>query len=312
MQQTGDRGRGTEYLDVDGAAVAYQVFGEGPDLTFVLGLGSHVDLRWSIPSVRFNLEMLGAATRVIAFDRRGMGASERLSVDRLPTWEDWADDLRHVLDAVGSTHTWLLAATDGGPYAMAFAAAHPERVHGLILGNTGAKYVQDPTFPPGVPPADAEALLEAVERSWGTDAFAGLLARDDPAEHAALGVLQRAAATPRAAAAQFRMVFEADFEKLPQPSGSRPSCSTAPTTRSSRSAWDATLQHASLAPPSWSCRGRRLLNGPDKREVTARVVELVTGAQPTPHDDRRLAVVLFTDIVESTDRISAMGDQALA
>jgi pimeloyl-ACP methyl ester carboxylesterase len=113
----------TAYLDIAGDALAYQVFGQGPDLTFVLGLSTHVDLRWSIGSVRANLEALGSFARVISFDRRGTGASERLSPDRLPTWEDWADDLRHVLDAVGSTRTWLLAALDGGPYALIFAAA---------------------------------------------------------------------------------------------------------------------------------------------------------------------------------------------
>jgi pimeloyl-ACP methyl ester carboxylesterase len=197
-------GARTEYLDVGGGAVAYQVFGQGPDLTFVLGLGSHVDLRWSIPSVRANLETLGAVTRVIGFDCRGMGASERLSPDRLPTWEDWADDLRQVLDAVGSTRTWIQAASDGGPYALAFAAAHPERVHGLILANTGAKYLLDPSFPDGVPTATADAVLEAVERGWGTEAFAGMVSTQDPSEYAALAVVQRASATPSVAAAQFR------------------------------------------------------------------------------------------------------------
>jgi pimeloyl-ACP methyl ester carboxylesterase len=64
-----------------------------------------------------------------------------------------ADDLRHVLNAVGSTRTWLLATLDGGPYGLTFAAGHPDRVHGLILGNTGAKYLEDPTFPEGVPAA---------------------------------------------------------------------------------------------------------------------------------------------------------------
>ena len=201
----------TRYLDIDGDALAYQAFGQGPDLTFVLGLSTHVDLRWTIPSVREMLETLGSSTRIISFDRRGTGASERLSTDRLPTWEDWADDLRHVLDAVGSTRTWLLATLDGGPYALIFAAAHPDRVHGLILANTAAKYIADPTFPEGVPEETAQTVLEAIEQGWGTESFAELVASTAPAEHAALALLQRASASPRSAMAQFRMTLDADF-----------------------------------------------------------------------------------------------------
>jgi pimeloyl-ACP methyl ester carboxylesterase len=244
----------TEYLDIGGDALAYQVFGQGPGLTFVLGLSSHVDLRWSIGSVRTNLDVLGSLARVISFDRRGTGASERLSTDRLPTWEDWADDLRHVLNAVGSTRTWLLAALDGGPYALMFAAAHPDRVHGLILANTGAKYLEDPTFPEGVPVADAEAVLEAIEHGWGTEAFAALTASDDPSEYPALAVLQRASASPSLAAAQFRWSSRATSARLPLRSGCRRPCSIASTTPSCPSGSGATSRVASPVPRSWSSR----------------------------------------------------------
>jgi class 3 adenylate cyclase len=299
----------TEYLDIGGDALAYQVFGQGPDLTFVLGLSSHVDLRWSIGSVRTNLDALGSLARVISFDRRGTGASERLSTDRLPTWEDWADDLRHVLNAVGSTRTWLLAALDGGPYALIFAAAHPDRVHGLILANTGAKYLENPTFTEGVPVANAEAVLDAIERGWGTEAFAALTASDDPSEHASLAVLQRASASPSLAAAQFRMVLEADFREVA-------TAVRVPTTVFHR------VDHpfvpvrlgrdlAGRIPGATFVElpgGRGLFDGPDRVEVVARIAELVAGVPPTPADDRRLAAVLFTDIVASTDQAYAVGD----
>jgi class 3 adenylate cyclase len=302
-------GARTGYLDVSGDALAYQVFGQGPDLTFVLGLSSHVDLRWSIPSVRTTLDTVGSFARVIGFDRRGTGASERLSTDRLPTWEDWADDLRHVLNAVGSTRTWLLATLDGGPYALTFAAAHPDRVHGLILGNTGAKYVEDPTFPEGVPAASAEAVLDAIEHGWGTEAFAGLAASDDPSEHPALAVLQRASASPSLAAAQFRMVLEADFREVA-------ATVRVPTVVFHR------LDHpfvpvglgrdlAARIPGATFVElpgSRSLLDGPDRMEVIARIAELVTGTAPTAADDRRLAAVLFTDIVRSTDQALEVGD----
>ncbi|HKA82601.1 MAG TPA: alpha/beta fold hydrolase [Acidimicrobiales bacterium] len=302
-------GARTQYLDVDGDAVAYQVFGQGPDLTFVLGLSSHVDLRWSVGSVRRNLEALGSFARVISFDRRGTGASERLSTDRLPTWEDWADDLRHVLDSVGSTRTWLLAALDGGPYALIFAAAHPDRVHGLILANTGAKYRGDPTFAQGVPAANAEAVLEAIEHGWGTDAFAALTASDDPSEHAALAVLQRASASPSLAAAQFRMVLEADFRdvaaavRVPTVVFHRVDHPFVPVTLGRDLARRIAGAEFVELPG-----GRGLLDGPDRTGVVARIAELVTGMPAPPTDDRRLAAVLFTDIVASTEQVHAIGD----
>jgi class 3 adenylate cyclase len=247
---------------------------------------------------------------VISFDRRGTGASERLSTDRLPTWEDWADDLRHVLDAVGSTRTWLLAAVDGGPYALIFAAAHPERVHGLILANTGARYLEDPTFPDGVPAANAEVVLQAIEHGWGTDAFAALVASDDPAEHAALAVVQRASATPSLAAAQFRMVLEADFRdaaaavRVPTVVFHRVDHPFVPV-RLGRDLAERIPGAAFVELPG----SRGLFDGPDRFEVVARVAELVTGKPPTPTDNRRLATVMFTDIVRSTDRASEIGDR---
>ena len=308
-RQTQVVGVRTEYLDIGGDALAYQVFGQGPDLTFVLGLSSHVDLRWSIGSVRTNLDALGSLARVISFDRRGTGASERLSTDRLPTWEDWADDLHHVLNAVGSTRTWLLAALDGGPYALIFAAAHPDRVHGLILANTGAKYLENPTFTEGVPVANAEAVLDAIERGWGTEAFAALTASDDPAEHANLAVLQRASASPSLAAAQFRMVLEADFRevatavRVPTVVFHRVDHPFVPV-RLGRDLAGRIPGATFVELPG----GRGLFDGPDRVEVVARIAELVAGVPPTAADDRRLAAVLFTDIVASTDQAYAVGD----
>jgi class 3 adenylate cyclase len=299
----------TEYLDIGGDALAYQVFGQGPDLTFVLGLSSHVDLRWSIGSVRTNLDLFGSLARVIAFDRRGTGASERLSTDRLPTWEDWADDLRHVLNAVGSTRTWLLAALDGGPYALMFAAAHPDRVHGLILANTGAKYLEDPTFPEGVPVADAEAVLHAIEHGWGTEVFAALAASDDPSEYPALAVLQRASASPSLAAAQFRMVLEGDFRdvatavRVPTTVFHRVDHPFVPVRLGRDLA--ARIPGATFVELPGS---RGLFDGPDRVDVVGRIAELVAGVPPTPVDNRRLAAVLFTDIVASTDQVYAVGD----
>jgi class 3 adenylate cyclase len=214
-----------------------------------------------------------------------------------------------VLDAVGSTRTWLLAALDGGPYALIFAAAHPDRVQGLILANTAAKYVEDPTFAAGVPATTAQVVLEAIEHGWGTEPFAALVASDDPAEHAGLALLQRASASPSVAAAQFRMVLDADFREA----AAAVRVPTVVFHRSDHPFVPAALGRdlAARIPGGRYVElpgSRGLLDGPDRHEVLARVAELVTGSRPPARDDRRLAAIMFSDIVASTDQSAAAGD----
>ena len=130
----------TRYVDVGGADVAYQVVGQGPpDVVFVAGFG-HVDLLWDDPMWAAWLERLASFGRLIFFDRRGTGASDAISDTAMPTWEEWADDVRAVLDAARSERAVVLAEADGGPTGLLFTAMQPERVSALILAN--------PTAPP--------------------------------------------------------------------------------------------------------------------------------------------------------------------
>ena len=116
----------TSYVEVGGAEVAYQVVGEGPpDVVYVPGFG-HVDLRWENPVWSAFLERLASFSRLIFFDRRRTGASDAIPDTAMPTWEEWADDVRAVLDAAGSERTVVLAETDGGPTGLLFTAMHPE------------------------------------------------------------------------------------------------------------------------------------------------------------------------------------------
>jgi pimeloyl-ACP methyl ester carboxylesterase len=123
----------TKYVTVDGAEVAYQVLGTGPpDLIWVTGLG-HIDMRWESPVFAEYLNNLASMSRLILFDRRGTGASEAVPNDAFPTWEDWSDDVRVVLDAAESAQAVVFGEVDGGGMAMFFAATHPQRVSALIL-----------------------------------------------------------------------------------------------------------------------------------------------------------------------------------
>jgi class 3 adenylate cyclase len=160
-----------------------------------------------------------------------------------------------------------------------------------------------------VPAANAEAVLEAIEHGWGTDAFAGLVASDDPSEHPALALLQRASASPSVAAAQFRMALEADFREVA-------TAVRVPTIVFHR------VDHPFVPVGLGRDLARRipgaafvglpgsrgLFNGPDRLAVVARIAEMVSGMPPVTADDRRLAAVLFTDIVASTDRVCEVGD----
>ena len=147
----------TRYVAVGEAEVAYQVIGEGPlDLVYHHGL-CQLDLQWDVaPEAAFN-SRLAAFSRLILFDRRGSGASERAARADFPTWEVWSEDLVAVLDAVGSQRAAIFAEAEAGATAVLFAAAHPKRVNALVLGNTQARWAAADDYPIGMAPSDIES-----------------------------------------------------------------------------------------------------------------------------------------------------------
>ena len=124
----------TRFARVGDDRIAYQVFGEGPvDLLWIIGMFETLDGRWDWPPYAHFLRRVGSFSRVITFDRRGSGASDRVSRAGLPVWEDWTDDARAVLDAVGSQRAAVYASTDAGAVGIWFAATEPERTQALVL-----------------------------------------------------------------------------------------------------------------------------------------------------------------------------------
>jgi pimeloyl-ACP methyl ester carboxylesterase len=118
----------TQFASLGDDRIAYQVFGQGPaDVLWVPASGDCIDLRWDYPPYAEFLRWLGNRARVISFDRRGTGASDTPSDEALPLFEQWADDARAVLDAVGSDHAVICGGGDSGPTAILFAASHPSR-----------------------------------------------------------------------------------------------------------------------------------------------------------------------------------------
>src|ERR687893_2209085 len=121
----------TTYAKTVDGYVAYQVFGEGPlDIVLIPAWATNVDVMWEEPSLARYLDRVASFGRVICFDKRGSGVSDPVPLSSLPTLEQWLDDLRVVMEAVGSARAALIGDTEGGPMAMLFAATFPERVTG--------------------------------------------------------------------------------------------------------------------------------------------------------------------------------------
>ena len=304
----------TKFVKLGNDRIGYQVLGEGPiDLVFLTGMSSHIDLRWEEPLNEYFLHRLASFSRLILFDRRGTGVSDPVPLDHLPTWEEWADDMRVVFDAVGSERAAILATLDGGPMAMLFAATYPERTAALVLAHTGAKYVRAEDYPHGLAPEVAEQLLHMVEELWGTEGFVSIAApsrSQDEGFRQRYGRYLRAAARPREAAAQLRNILAADVRPvLP--------LIHCPTLVLNRSGYPlATMDHARYLAEHIPDARLVELPGTDgvlvtehASEILDRIEEFLSGIPGGSEPDRVLATVLFTDIVSSTDRAVSMGDR---
>src|SRR5438067_11953714 len=124
----------TQYTRSGDLHIAYQVVGEGPfDLVYVPGWVSHVELAWEEPTLARFLQRLASFSRLIMFDKRGTGLSDRVPNDRLPTLEERMDDLRAVLEAAGSERAAVFGASEGGNMSVLFTATYPQRVRALVL-----------------------------------------------------------------------------------------------------------------------------------------------------------------------------------
>jgi pimeloyl-ACP methyl ester carboxylesterase len=205
----------TRFLDVGGSRVAYQTAGSGEvDVLFVAGSFIHVDTIWheAAPAAFFSRFLPSA--RLVFFDPAGTGASDDvLDQDAAGLVARRAGELAQVLDAAKAERPALVASLDGGPAALRFAAAHPERVSALILVNTTARWVQAGDYSAGLPPDVAEAIVGRVAGSWGTEEFAARAypaLRADERFLAWYARLQRTMISPRAAALALRRLGAVD------------------------------------------------------------------------------------------------------
>ena len=208
----------TRYARSGDVNIAYQVLGDGPlDLVFVMGWVSHLEYFWTEPSFARFLRRLSSFSRLILFDKRGTGLSDRVPLDGLPTLEQRMDDVRAVMDAVGSKRAALCGVSEGGAMAALFAATYPERTAGLVMIGSYAKRIRDASYPWGPTEAQREEFLEEIREQWG-----GPVGLEERAPSVAANpefrrwwaAYLRTAASPGAAVALTRMNSEADIRSI--------------------------------------------------------------------------------------------------
>ena len=216
-RQLNDIGAGeTKYAHSDGASIAYQVTGSGPvDIVMVNGWISNVELAWEHPTPRYFLQRLSSCARLINFDKRGTGLSDRSG--ELPTFEQRMDDVRAVMDAAGSERAVLFGYSEGGPMSALFAATYPDRTLGLVLYGAYVKRVRSDDYPWA--PSREERLLsiEMVEKTWGKSAdveyFAPSIVGDTEFVKWLTSYWRRSA-SPRSAAELLRMNTDIDVSEV--------------------------------------------------------------------------------------------------
>jgi pimeloyl-ACP methyl ester carboxylesterase/DNA-binding CsgD family transcriptional regulator len=207
----------TRYANADGVKIAYQAFGEGPvDIVLVPGFVSHVEIAWEDPFLARFLTKLSTFTRVLFFDKRGTGLSDRSPLDEFLSLERRADDIRAVMDDVGSDRAAIYAWSEGGPASLTFASKYPDRILALVLAGTTAKFGAEPGYT-GIEQWLLDAFVEACEEDWGNGVFFEFFApslRDDERCRRWWARYQRNCVSPGAVAASLRRHIEFDGRAL--------------------------------------------------------------------------------------------------
>ena len=198
--------------------IAYQVIGSGPiDLVFVMGWVSHLEYFWNEPHFARFLERLGSMARLILFDKRGTGLSDPVPISELPTLEQRLDDVRAVMEAVGSERAVLMGVSEGGPLCSLFAATYPQRTEALVMIGSYARRLWAPEYPWGSTREERDRFCETIIDEWGgpvgLDERAPSMA-SDPAFREWWASYLRMGASPGAAVALTRMNAEIDIRDV--------------------------------------------------------------------------------------------------
>ena len=301
----------TRYARVGEISIAYQVVGDGPlDLVHIPSWITNVEENWNEPGYARFLNRLASFARLIVFDKRGTGLSDRVTA--APTFEQRIEDLQAVMSAVGSEQAALFGSTEGGAMCALFAATYPERTRALIMYGAYARRIRATDYPWGPSPAERQELYDEIERNWGGPAGIASLAQDSQYDerfrHWWAGYLRRSA-SPGAALALTKMNTEIDIRHI------LPAIKTP------------TLVLHRVSDPLCPVEGARYIaaNIPGASYVEVPggdhlpfvgdidalldpIQEFLTGVPPAIEMDRVLTTILIIDIVDSTGRAIELGD----
>jgi class 3 adenylate cyclase/pimeloyl-ACP methyl ester carboxylesterase len=303
----------TRFAKLGDDRIAYQVVGDGPlDLLWVPGVGDALDIRWEYPPYASFLWRLASFSRLIMLDRRGVGASDPVSLEALPNWEEFADDALAVLDAVGSDRAVLLGANEAGPTAILFAATRPERTHSLILFNST---VGSQPAVPDMTGEERDAIEAFVEEHWGTEEGAAAFvpeSADDPVQVRFHAKNMRMSCGPRQAAAYLRQSLDVDLTHV-LPAVRAPTLVVHRQGPSPYFPIESSRYLAAHIPGADLVvvpgKGGLIIYAKPYAQILDQIEAFVTGTSPASDTDRALATILFTDIVGSTDKAASLGDR---
>ena len=285
--------------------IAYQVFGEGPDLVMAPGFVSHIENYWDEPRFARWLNRLGSFCRVVLFDKRGTGLSDRVA--HLPPMDERMDDVRAVMDAVGIERAVQFGISEGGSLATLFAASHPERTNSLIVYGGFARFIH------WIPTDEGfENLITYIDTQWGSGAGLPLFApkmAGDPALQQWMGKFERLGANPGAAIALMRMNRQIDLTGILH--------SVRVPTLIFHLSEDTLVSVEGGRELAAGIPGAKLVEMPGTDHILfleagdrllEEIEEFVTGSRSAPVVDRVLSTVMFTDIVNSTKQAGTRGD----
>lgn len=305
----------TLYAKSGDVNIAYQAVGEGPrDLVYVPGWVSNVELMWDDPVLASIFRRLATFSRVILFDKRGTGMSDPVPESDLPGLEERMDDVRAVMDAVGSEKATLLGHSEGGSMSMLFAASFPGRTEGLILVGSYARRIWSEDYPWAPTTDEREAEIKEVEETWGDpnalpDYQLGTRA-DDEAFRSWLARYMRLGASPKAAVRLLRMNTEMDTRAV------LPLIHTPTLCIYRTDDEDVNVEEgrwiASQIPDAKFVEmpgHAHLFWADDPKPFVDEIEEFMTGHREAAEPERILSTVIFTDIVGSTERVSTLGDR---
>ncbi len=299
---------------VDGVHIAYQVMGNGPvDFVYVGPWVTHLEYRWELPQYASYLRRIASFSRLIMFDKRGMGMSDPVPIDQLPDLETRMDDLRAVMDAVDSDRAVIYGASESGMLDLLFAATYPERTLALVLHGAFPSGRWEPEAPWGWREDEHAERLAAIERSWGTEEYFIRVEYpemiEDPEILRWFATFARRGASPGAVIAVERMEYETDVRDIL-------SAIHVPTLILHRiedepEANEYMAEHIPGAEYVALPGREHVPYLGDQNSVLDEIERFVRSVSAEEASlDRVLATVLFTDIVGSSERAATLGDSA--